>query len=156
MLLGGGAAYLGFKFFQEYAVALLAAWGGLALGMIAAEVAGVKGGTGPLIIAVAGAIIGGYLGRKMNRFIRSVGTAFVGSFLIARGVACYAGGYPSAMQLPESGPNKETMGLWMYLGGVVVGTLVGSVVQLYLFRDENKDDNDYLAAEDEGRICGCF
>lgn len=142
MLVGGGAAFVSFKFAKEWAVPLLAAWGGLVLGLIAAEVAGVTGGTAPLLMGVAGAVICGYLGRKMNRMVRSVGTAFVGSFLIARGVACYVGGYPSEMQLPESGPSKANMGLWMYLGGVVVGTLVGTLVQLYIFRDEGKDEDD--------------
>jgi hypothetical protein len=156
MLLGGGAAFMSYQFAKGWAVPLLAAWGGLVLGLVAAEVAGVTGGTAPLLMGVAGAVIGGYLGRKMNRMVRSIGTAFVGSFLVARGVACYLGGYPSEMQLPATGPAKENMALWGYLGGVVVGTLVGSLVQLYIFRDENKEDDDYLSAEDEGRVCGCF
>lgn len=158
MIAGGGVAFITYRFAKEWAVALLAAWGGLVLGLIAAEVAGVTGGTAPLLMGVAGAVICGYLGRNMKRMVQAIGTAFVGSFFIARGVACYAGGYPSEMALPEAGSAidiKKNMGMWMYLGGVVVGTIVGTLVQLYVFRDLEKDDDDYMN-DDEGRVCGCF
>lgn len=128
------------------------------LGLIAAEVAGVTGGTAPLLMGVAGAIICGWLGRSAKRMVQAIGTAFVGSFFIARGVACYAGGF-SEMALPERGSAidiKKNMGMWIYLGSVFVGTLIGSVVQLYIYRDEEKEDDNFLASEEEGRTCGCF
>ena len=43
-----------------------------------------------------------------------------------------------------------------FVGGVFLVTAIGMVVQLYLFRDEGKDDDDFMATEDEGRSCGCL
>lgn len=42
------------------------------------------------------------------------------------------------------------------VGGMFFVTLVGTLVQLRLFRDEDVEKDDMFAAQDEGRKFGCF
>lgn len=102
------AYYLGYKFAKEWSVALVGAWAGIVLGLVGSKVAGVTNGTVTLGMALVCGLIGGYLGRKWRRGLKSFGTAFVGAFLMIRGVACYVGGYPSEYQLPSDVNSKES------------------------------------------------
>ena len=44
----------------------------------------------------------------------------------------------------------------LFIVGIFVVTIMGSIAQFIFFRDEGKDDDDFMATEDEGRTCGCF
>lgn len=48
----------------------------------------------------------------------------------------------------------------MELGGIVGFTIGGTLLQLYLLRNEEADgstnDDDFMKQEDEARTCGCF
>uniref|UniRef100_A0A7S3ISL7 Transmembrane protein 198 n=1 Tax=Strombidium inclinatum TaxID=197538 RepID=A0A7S3ISL7_9SPIT len=154
--IGFGSAWCSYKFAQDWAVPLLAAWGGIVTALILANLLHVTSSTVELILVIVGAGVFGYLGKKMNRFIRCLGTAFVGSFLLMRGIACYAGGYPSEASQFDPEDIKENAATLAYMVGLIVTTVVGTLVQLYIFRDENKDDDDFMAQQDEGRTCGCF
>jgi len=159
VILGAVVAWLTKKFAEEWSVALLAAWGGVGLGLIVAKTAGVRSGAASLAIAVVGGIAGGYLGRKMNHLAKCAGTAFVGSFLVVRGAGCLAPegyGYPSEFQMGSDITGAEATAIWPYLGGLVVLTVAGSLTQLYLFRDIGGDKDDLFERQEEGRVCGCF
>jgi len=161
MVCGGVVAWFTKRFAEEWSMALLAAWGGVVLGLLIAKMVGVRSGAASLGIAVAGGLVGGYLGRKMNHLVKCLGTAFVGSFLVVRGVGCLAPkafAYPSEFQMSAAvagGAGAQTA-IWLYLGGLVVLTVSGTLLQLYLFRDEGADKDDLFERQEEGRVCGCF
>ena len=144
-LIGIAVAYFSFKFAQDWAVCLLAAWGGIVLALIICKIVGVTSPTVELVVVIVGALVCGYLGKQMNKFIRSLGTAFVGAFLLVRGIAFYAGGYPDEVDQFNPEEVKENTAVLAYLIGLIVTTIVGTLVQLYVFRDEGKDDDDYMA-----------
>merc|ERR1711939_919441 len=86
LIIGGLTAWKTKQFAEVWAVALLAAWGGFVLGLIVAKVIGIKSGAGSLGIGLACGLIGGWLGRKLDRLLKCAGTAFVGSYCVVRGV----------------------------------------------------------------------
>lgn len=158
---GGLVAWFTKKFADEWAMALLAAWGGVVVGLIIAKMAGIQSGIACLAMAVGGGLLGGYLGRKMNHVAKCIGAAFVGSFLVVRGVGMFAPkgyAYPSEFEMSAEslqGATAQTA-IWLYLGGLVVLTVVGTLVQAYLFRDDSTDKDDMFDRQEEGRVCGCF
>ena len=156
ILAGFGVSFFTFKFGKEWAVCLLAAWGGIVLALIIVELFGITNPMIELVLVVVLAVGCGYVGKQMNKLIRCLGTAFVGAFLIVRGIAFYAGGYPSEFGSIDAEDLKEDSSLLAYFIGFLLITVVGTLCQLYFFRNEGKDDDDYMATEDEGRKCGCF
>ena len=65
---------------------LLAAWGGIILGLLLAKACGIRSGVINLTLAIVGGVMGSHIGKKMNHFVKCFGTAFVGSFLTIRGI----------------------------------------------------------------------
>jgi hypothetical protein len=94
----------------------------------------------------------------MNKLIKCLGTAFVGSFFLVRGIAFYAGNYPGDMtDMPKDMQSTASKAMWAYLAVLVLNTIIGTSVQLYVFRETKADaSDDFMRAEDEGRTCGCF
>lgn len=156
-LIGLAVAFFTYKFTKAWAIPLVAAVAGGMLGLVFFKLVGVKNGYVTILGAVLGAIGGGFLGKKFNSLVRIVGTAFIGSWFIIRGIGMYAGGYPSETDVIKNGVHANTGGaFWYYFAGLIVLVIVGSAVQFRLFRDEGKDEEDAFAGEDEGRTCGCF
>ena len=52
-----------YKFAKEWAVTLLAAWGGIIAAMIIINIAGITNATASIALAVLGAIGAGYIGK---------------------------------------------------------------------------------------------
>ena len=104
---------------------------------------------------------GGYVGRKMNRLVKCAGTAFIGAFLVVRGIGYLAPkgfAYPSQFSMSSAindDPAAQTA-IWLYLGGLVALTVGGTALQLYFFRDISKDTDDQFDRQGEARVCGCF
>ncbi len=92
LLLGVVAGWLAFKFARAWAVSLLAAWAGIAILVPVSKLLGLTKTYYTIGAAVIGACIGFYLGKRYNKFVRSVGTAIVGSFLTVRSLGTYIGG----------------------------------------------------------------
>ena len=155
LVLGGVTARYSHRFFRAWGIPLVSAWGAVIIGLVLAQACGITNGTASLVIAFACGMLGAWLGRSASRFLRSAGTAFFGSFMVIRGIACYAGHYPG-----DSGPGdvESPAALWGYLGGLILLTFAGAWTQLYCAREEvsTKDDDDYLR-EDAGSsgCCGC-
>jgi len=156
-LIGLAVAFFSYKFSKAWAIPLVAAIGGAMLGLVLFKLIGVHNGYVTIAGAVLGALGGGCLGKIFNRHVRSIGTAFIGSYLIIRGIGMYAGGYPSETDMIKHGSHAaKGAAFWYYFSGLIVLTIIGSLVQFRLFRDEGKDDGDAFNGEDESRKCGCF
>jgi len=91
---GGYVSYYSYSFAKTWGVSLISAWSGLACALILAKVLSIENATLTLLMAIAGSIGGAYLGKKLNVFVKSVGTAFFGALCIIKGIGAYAGGLP--------------------------------------------------------------
>ena len=158
---GGAFGYWSYKFSKKYAVSVIAAGCGIVAGIFLIKLGKLKFKGATFIGAILGAAGGFYIGHKTRRFVKSVGTSLIGSFLFVRGVGTYAGGYPSETAVVDDakdGDLQVSNNIIAYFGGFLVMTIGCSVFQLWYFRDDDKDvdENDEFAKEDEGRTCGCF
>jgi hypothetical protein len=157
-LVGIVAAIFAHKLAKNWAVSIIAAWAGIAIGITLIKVFGVENTMVSLVTAILFAVLGFYLGKKLNKFVKTAGTAIIGSFLLVRGVGSYLGGYPG-MSFGEDvqGGNVEwTPAILGYVGGTIVLAIVGSIVQNRLFKDLDTDSNDYMENDKEAGKCGCF
>ena len=127
LVLGAATGWYSLRFFKAWGMALVSAWGGIIIGLVLAKAFDIHNGTACLLIALVSGILGAWLGRTMSRFLRSAGTAFVGSFLVIRGVGCYAGHYPGAAG-PGAVETPELAAVWAYLAGLVFLTVAGTWV----------------------------
>jgi len=162
-LLGCLAVYFAYRVAKGWATAILGAWAGIAIGVTLIKLFGVENIIVTLVTALLFGALGVYVGKKYNRFIRSVGTAIIGSFLLVRGIGSYAGGYPGMnfANDAQTGDAQWTPAIIGYAVGTVVFAIVGSIVQGKLFKhdddeDQGKADYDMMKNEDEGKKCGCF
>jgi len=154
IVLGGIVSFFSYKFTKNWATQILSTFGGVVVFLMIGKTFQLKNGLYNVLIGVAGAGFGFFIGNKFEHLIKAVATALIGSFLIMRGVGCYAPGYPN--EIGDSMPNpKENFEVYLYLGGFVIFTVVGSIFQMKKFRDEIEKDDDFMKSESEGRTCGC-
>jgi len=161
LLIGGVLGYLSQKFAKAWATTLLATWAGFVAMSLLVKAAGIYNSTAVICLSIAGAVGGGFLGKKLDKHIKSFGTAFIGSYLLIRGIGVYAGGYPSESEIAknaESGKvQKYDAMIWAYLGMFVFFMVAGSFVQLkYLKAAEEEKKDDAFENEDESKVCGCL
>lgn len=166
-LAGAALGYFLYKIAGEWAAAILGGAVGVVTCMLVLKLAKVQNQNIVLVACVVAALGGGALGRTYNTGIKQFGTAFVGAYLLIRGVATYAGGLPSEFSpaniknVDISSLEKEQLGskaamfIYIYLAVFVVIGFLGFFVQRRLIPDPDKDDN-YMDGEEEGRVCGCF
>jgi MFS family permease len=156
-ILGGVFSYFMARFADKYAVPLISGWCG---GIISFMVIGGLSLPGPakiLIIAmVAGATV--HYSYKVQRFVKSAGTAMIGAFILFNGIGNYVGGYPSIMSTQSEGGaedaalenlnSKEGAMALFYLGGTVAFTALGTWFQLsYIVKKVYKED-DFMNPDD--------
>merc|ERR1712224_410036 len=100
---------------------------------------------------LVGAALGIYVGRKFNNFVRTVGTAFLGSYILIRGFGFVFGGIPDGVNDVKSVKNVNNKVVYYFIG-FVLAFIAGSVVQYKLFHDENHEEEkeDAFQGEDEG------
>ena len=91
--LGGYVSYISYSFAKTWGVSLISAWVGLASALVLAKIL-FENATLTLLIGIVGSWGGAYLGKKLNTFVKSVGTAIFGAFCIIKGIGGYAGGLP--------------------------------------------------------------
>lgn len=102
------------------------------------------------VVIILACLLGFYLGQTYNKYMKSIGTAILGAFLISRGVASYDPKAPSIFTTgslkvddvefdADQLKDKRTIA---YLAFVVVFSCIGSFVQLKFIAppDEDKDD----------------
>ena len=160
-LLGIAAGYFSKKFAKAWATTLLAVWVGFIAASMLAKLLGIYNQYASTTIAILGAVGAGVLGKKLDKHIKSFGTAFIGAYLLIRGIGTYAGGYPSeaeiAKQAEEGNVEEYNPYVWLYFLGFVAFAVGGSFVQLKYLRAEEEDKKeDAFEAEDEAKVCGCF
>lgn len=147
-------SFLAFKFLKNWAIAVIAAWGGIAIFVPLSKVAGLHGSIASIGAAILGAVIGFYIGKKFNVYVRSIGTAIIGSFLFTRGVGSIVGGYPNETQIISDSVggkftyNKAILG---YAALNIVMAIAGSIVQIRTNTPVSEDE--MFANEEEGKTC---
>ena len=150
MIVAGFAAYCGGKFFDKYGVALISLTAGIVVGVEITQVFSSKS----LYIAL-GAIVGGgagfYLGKALDLMAKSVTTSLIGAFLTVKGIKCYT------TSVEDYEINGTKAAPYVELGCIIVLTVIGTIVQFKVLKREKADkDDDYMAAEDDNKCCGCF
>jgi hypothetical protein len=154
-LFGGLFSFLAFKFMKNWAIAVIAAWGGIAVFVPLSKVAGLHGTAASLGVAVVGAGLGFYIGKKFNVYVRSIGTAVIGSFLFTRGAGSIIGGYPNETQIATNaagGKFTYDPAILGYAACMIVLAIGGSVFQIRQNGDVPTDD-EMFANEDEAKKC---
>jgi hypothetical protein len=79
------------------------------------------------IIFVCG-IAGAYIGRAFDKYIKSAGTAIIGSVVLMNGIGSYVGGFPDLftnhVEIPDSGAEQQKF--WGYIVGMILFALGGT------------------------------
>jgi hypothetical protein len=159
-LVGAVASYYMAKFADNFAVPMISTWcGGIIAFMLISATKVPPYGKFAIIIFVAGTA--GYYSYKVQRFVKSAGTALIGSFILFNGIGKYAGGYPNLMDMtPADGSDgaqsaameklKEEMGAMamFYIGGTIFVAILGTWVQLTYVSKAKEDEDDFMNSKD--------
>ena len=94
---GGTAAYFGYKFTRAWAIAIVAAGAGVMAFKLLLSLCGVMNNYVECVYFLAGAVIGALIGKKFNNFVRTIGTAFIGSYILMRGFGFIFDGFPNTI-----------------------------------------------------------
>ena len=153
--LGGVVAYYMARFADKYAVSLITGWVG---GIVGFMFIGATPMPAPAKILIIAALAGaaGYYSFKVQRYMKSAGTAIIGSFILFRGIGNYVGGYPEVMSHHGSGEsdqvdaalekmNDEEKGYFLfYLGGTIAFAVLGTWVQLTYVQKIEEEEEDFM------------
>jgi hypothetical protein len=162
ILLGIGAAFLSYKLTIRYAIPIVAGAGGGFGFKLISNLAGLRNEYAAIGILVLGICVGVYAGFKLNEFVRTIGTAFLGSYILIRGAGFFFGGFPEGADDVKTHGLKATDKIVWYFVGFVVFFIAGSVVQYKLFHNDEdlKNQHDEMfeqnKGEDDEKTCGCF
>jgi len=121
------ASYFGYKFASNWAVSVVAALAGAMGFKLLLSLCGVMNDWAQLAAIILGAVAGAFIGRKVTYYVRTIGTAFLGSYILMRGCGFVFGGFPNSaddMKNIHAG-NKV---IYYFLGFIVV-FIGGSVFQ---------------------------
>lgn len=154
-IIGLAVSYLAYKFAKNWAIAIIAAWGGIAVFVPVSKVIGLHGTWPSIGAAVLGAALGFYVGKRFNVYVRSIGTSVIGAFLATRGLGSLIGNYPSETEfINNAGDGKISYDpiILGYAACMVVLAIVGSIVQIKMNRDRPADD-EMFENEDESKGC---
>ena len=160
-IVGAAVAYWSLNFANKYAASLLAGWCGGALVALILSPTGLDGKI-KLVCIIVAAIVSIYYARKVNKHIKSIGTAIIGAFFIMHGLGQYLGGFPSilnsASDLEINGKtiddvtNNVSASYLLYLLGFIFFACIGSYVQMkFVAHDDYElfaDSNDMMNPKD--------
>ena len=151
IVLGILSAYFLGKVAEKYMVQILAGVAGVACAILL--LGSLKN---QMVKSLAVLVVGGlavYLSKQFDKYIKTIGTAAIGAFLMMHGVSRYVGGFPSSNTIQINNgqdieidvPNLAIA----YIAGMAVITVVGSFIQLKFFppKDFSVDDDDEMKAE---------
>jgi len=136
---------------EKFAGAILAAWGGFLLGVLLNETVMWLANSAVLfwIVNIVMAIIFGVLGFIMFDHAVCYGTAFIGSYMVMKGIGIMAGGFPNIYVLIKMIENNAISSIpgvfYAYLAGIIVLTIICSVIQYkcWLKPKKEKDAHPY-------------
>lgn len=160
LALGLGAAWFSYKFTIRFAIPIVAAVGGGFGFKLLSNLAGIRNEYAVIGVLVLGAVAGAFVGYKLNEFVRTIGTAFLGSYIFIRGTGLIFGGFPEGASDVNVHELKGHDKIVWYFVGFVVMFIAGSVVQYKLFHHDEelkKQQDDVFEGQDDGeKKCGCF
>jgi hypothetical protein len=157
LALGVAAAYFSYKLTTKFAIPIVAGAGGAFGFKLIASVAGIRNEYAVIAILVVGIAAGIFLGMKLNFYVKTIGTAFLGSYMFTRGLGFMFGGFPEIGDVKKLHEIKGHDKIIYYFIGFIVLFIAGSVVQYKLFHVEGEEKDDTFVGEDDGeKKCGCF
>lgn len=124
---------------------LFSAWGGIVLFLAALSAANITSLLWLYVAVATGIVFGIFVGKVLGNKVTVVGTALTGSFLLVRGIASFAGDYPSTFDLMAQQPGgvqEYNPMVLAYIGGMIVSSILGMAVQFYVFKGDLAS-NDY-------------
>lgn len=149
-------AWFGAKFADKWSTVVLAVWVGVVLVIILCSAASIKDNTAKAVLCTLGGLAGWKFGQSNKKYIKSIGTALIGSFMLAYGIAQEVGGFPpifeTAGTIEIDGVNTElddeqieTLSVTAaYLGGILFFTCLGGFVQLKYITADDEDEDDMM------------
>lgn len=160
-IIGGYSAYYSYRFSKEWVVTLVASWGGLIVALLLVKLFTTGNATVSLFTGFSGAFIAGYLGSKLDKIVRVFGTSAIGAFMVIKGIGFYLDDSPDVDQIFDQikkGDLLFTYDVYCYLLGMIFLFLLGTRYQLKLFKNEDRDedDYDYMAHDDDSGQCVCL
>lgn len=155
IIVGTFAGFFAWDFIKLWVVSILSAAAVSVVVLMLLGVANVENKYVKIVAILVAILAGGYLGKQLNKPIKTFGTAFIGSFLVVRGVSFFLDNWPGDnVDVVYHKYDKAIIG---YLLAFVVLFFAGALIQLRMIRDEDvEDDDDDFKGEDDGRTCGCF
>lgn len=126
IILGGLAGWVGWNFIKNWVVSIFAAACGVVGMMLLLGIADVTNLWVRIACIIIGIVIGGFVGKSFNRYIKTLGTAFIGSFLTVRGASFFLGGWPGEDIRNMS--HKYDTAIFAYLGAFIVLFFAGGLV----------------------------
>lgn len=132
-------SFMSYKFFKAMAVPIIAGAGGAVIALLLSKLAGVGSAKADTVFVILGVFVGLYLGKLYNVYVRSFGTALLGSFLLVRGIGCYAPGWPA--DLGTDIVSQQGKGIYLYFAGFVLFTILGFMFQLKDYKDDEQEEN---------------
>lgn len=136
--LGLGAAYLSYRFTVRWAVPIVAGAGGAFGFKLLSNLAEIRNEYAVISILILGAVGGVFIGIKLNEFVRTIGTAFLGSYILIRGFGFFFGGFPEGASDVNVHKIKGDDKIVFYFIGFVTAFVAGSVVQYKLFHHDEE------------------
>jgi hypothetical protein len=154
VMIGSVFSYLSYRFAKNWAIAIVAAWGGIAIFVPLGKVLGFNGSMYTFVAAILGAVLGFIAGKQFNVYVRSIGTAIIGAFLSTRGLGSLVGNYPSETEIINNAADGKldyNSAILGYAATMVILAVLGSIVQIKNNRDIPEDD--VFGNEDEAKGC---
>lgn len=157
-LVGIGAAFFSSKFVDRFAhivIAVMAAGSATftLLGPISKIPQMVKMG-----LMVCACFAAGYFSHLAERYIKAIGTAFVGSFLLMHGISMYAGGFPQLSDVEVSDGEQitkittVTKQMIGYVAGMVLCTGLGGFIQLKYVVEHREEKDDFMNQDNSWKL----
>jgi hypothetical protein len=147
-------SFLAYKFLKSWAIAIIAAWCGVAVFVPLSKVIGLKGTGISIGAAITGAVVGFYIGKKFNVYVRSIGTAIIGAFLSSRGLGTFIGNYPSETDIiNNTSKGKYNPVILGYVAFMICLAIIGSIFQIKTNKDKKSEDDEVFENEDEAKRC---
>ena len=89
-----------------------------------------------------GISIGAWVGKKLEKLVRTTGTAFIGAFMTTRGISLFVGGWPGDSDDLKKGLHHQSkkIYIWIYLATFVVLFVAGNIYQLKKYRAEYEEE----------------
>ena len=126
--------------YERFDAALFGAWGGFTLGVILNESVLYLASSIVLFwcVNISLAIICAAAGFFTFNQVVLIGTSFIGSYLVARGISLYAGGFPNEYllinQIKSGAISNIDPVFYAYLVGILIMSVIAYIVQLKMFK----------------------